>query len=203
MSSHPNIICTYADKGNTTVILDKDFYINYVKEMLNDKNTYTVIKKDPTKKITTDLRGMLSRWKRCKYINESKYKFLYISDGTLPRAYALPKIHKANCPFRIIVSSIGSPLHLLASYLHSIMFDAFSKAESHIKNSFRLVDTLKGMHISEEYSLISLDRVTLLEWPNQLPGLNIIEDPSIDALINSMPRHCQAVIDAKSFATKY
>ena len=33
---------------------------------------------------------------------------------------ALPKIYKKDCPFRIIVSSIGSPLHALASFLLTV-----------------------------------------------------------------------------------
>jgi len=37
-----------------------------------------------------------------------KYKQLYCSDGVLPRAYAVPKTHKPECSFRIIISSIGS-----------------------------------------------------------------------------------------------
>ncbi|KYN15598.1 hypothetical protein ALC57_12183, partial [Trachymyrmex cornetzi] len=45
---------------------------------------------------------------------------LHNSDEILPRVYALPKIHKPNCPFRIVVSSIGSPLHTLTSFLHNI-----------------------------------------------------------------------------------
>lgn len=41
------------------------------------------------------------------------------SEGNLPRAYGLPKVYKPNCPFRIIISSLASPLYSLASYLHN------------------------------------------------------------------------------------
>lgn len=62
--------------------------------MLNDKHTYVTLNKDPTKKLINDLRDLLTRWKNSNYISANKYKSLYCSDGILPRAYGLPKIHK-------------------------------------------------------------------------------------------------------------
>ena len=66
------------------------------------------------------------------------------NDGIFPRAYALPKIHKQDCPFRIIVSSINSPLYSLAVFLHNIIIKTIPKADSHIENSFKLVKELDG-----------------------------------------------------------
>ncbi|KYN17971.1 DNA repair and recombination protein pif1, mitochondrial [Trachymyrmex cornetzi] len=130
--------------------------------MLNDKDTYTVIKKDPTKKLILSLRDLLSGWKRWNYITDSRFRILYSSDGILPRVYALPKIHKENTPFRIIVSSIGSPLHMLVSFLQNILVVSLPEANSYIKNSFQLIDNnLKGMHIKDNYKLISLDVISL------------------------------------------
>ncbi|KYQ53742.1 hypothetical protein ALC60_07325 [Trachymyrmex zeteki] len=65
------------------------------------------------------------------------------TDGLLPRVYGLPKIHKPDCPLRIIVSSIDSPLYALATFLHNILFKTIPKADSYIKNSFQFVEKLK------------------------------------------------------------
>jgi len=35
------VIFTGADKGNVTVVLDKQDYINAMEELLRDENTYT------------------------------------------------------------------------------------------------------------------------------------------------------------------
>jgi len=51
VKNNPNIIYTRADKGNTTVVLERNEYITKIKNMLQDDNTYTVINKDPTKNL--------------------------------------------------------------------------------------------------------------------------------------------------------
>ena len=81
--------------------------------MLQDLNTYEVVERDSTKRMITSLCALLVSWKEKKYIANSTYTSLLSNDGILPRAYALPKIHKQDCPFRVIVSSINSPLYLL------------------------------------------------------------------------------------------
>ena len=40
ISEHPNIIFTHADKGNVTVALDKDAYLNKMTTLLSDVDTY-------------------------------------------------------------------------------------------------------------------------------------------------------------------
>ncbi|KAL6418271.1 hypothetical protein ACFW04_012235 [Cataglyphis niger] len=66
--------------------------------------TYIIVTKDSTKKLMNELRLLFSRWKGSNYSSINTYRSLYISDGILPRAYGLPKIHKRNHPLRIIIS---------------------------------------------------------------------------------------------------
>jgi len=154
-------LLTRADKGNVTVALDKDSYIAKIESMLTSKETYNILKKDPIKKLSSQLRDLLSRWKKYNYISNSVYRALYTSDGILPRAYGLPKIHKTECPFRLIVSSLDSPLYNLAVYLHKIMVKSFPLARGHVANSFQLVERLSGVVVESGHKLISLDVIFL------------------------------------------
>ena len=73
------------------------------------------------------------------------YKKLYCSDGIFPEVQnLLSKILKERSLFRIIISSIDSPLYSLVSFLHNIIKDNVSKLRSHINNSFKLVEKLNG-----------------------------------------------------------
>ncbi|EFN63478.1 hypothetical protein EAG_07003, partial [Camponotus floridanus] len=126
LTENPNIIVTRADKGNTTVALNRDDYIKNVEKLLEDKDTYLIVLKNPINKLISSLRELLIKWKNKGFISlnlvMAKFDF---TDGSLPRAYGLPKIHKVNCPYRIIVSSIDSPLYKLSLYLHKLMFNNF------------------------------------------------------------------------------
>jgi len=161
VKNNPNIIFTRADKGNITVALDKIEYFNKIEEMLSDTDTYEKINKDPTKKLTNQTRELLTRWKNKEFITDNTYNRIYISDGNLPRAYGLPKIHKPGLTFRIIVSSVDGPLYSLGNYLHGIISKNISKPHSHILNSHQLVEKLNGTTIEKGYDLISLDVVSL------------------------------------------
>jgi len=134
-----NIILTRADKGNITVALDKENYIRKMEEMLQNDNIYINVKKDPTRSIIGNLRKLLTRWKNSEFISTTTHRTLTSSDGLLPRAYGLPKVHKTNCPFRIIISSVNSPLYAIASFLQKTITTNTPSALFHIDNSFDLV----------------------------------------------------------------
>lgn len=70
LTDNLNLIITKADKGNITIALNKDDYTNKLNEM-SDNETYTKIKKDPSKNLTSKLRALLSKWKSLNYISDS------------------------------------------------------------------------------------------------------------------------------------
>jgi len=101
---------------------------------------------------------------------------LRASDSSLSKAYGLPKIHKENIPFRIIVSSVNSTLHSLAYFLHRILIRSLPLPNSHVVNSFELYKTLNGIHIPENHNLISLDVISLFT--------NILQECVMDGINN-------------------
>jgi len=156
-----DVIFTRAGKGHTTVALDKKTYLMKMQSNFNDSNTYSVVNKDPTRKMINELHSLLTRWKKSKYIDDNIYRKLNCTEGSLPRTYGLPKLHKQNCPFRVIVSSKNSPLYALAKFLHEIIYVSIPKAQSYIANSFDLVNKLSELQLDKNYNLISLDIVSL------------------------------------------
>jgi len=111
--------------------------------------------------LTNQTRELLTRWRNKEYITNTTYNNIYNSDGNLPRAYGLPKIHKPGRTFRIIISSIDSPMYFLGDFLQRIISKNIGKPHSHILNSLQLVEKLNGLRIEEGYDLISLDVVSL------------------------------------------
>ena len=101
--------------------------------------------------------------KKQNYIFESTYRSLYCSDDNISRDYALPKAHKINCSFRIIISFLDSTLFNLGMFLHGFLdwLSKASKAVSNIENSFELVQKLRNIKIDHGFSLVSLDVISL------------------------------------------
>lgn len=82
--SNDNIIFTKADKGNTTVALDRSDYVVRVNNMLSDTSTYIVLKRDPTRIVTRILNSILKRRRGKNCISHNVYRFLnHTVDGTL------------------------------------------------------------------------------------------------------------------------
>lgn len=73
----------------------------------------------------------------------------------------MPKVHKPDCPLRVIVSLKNSPLYCLAKFLQDTIYDAIPRTDSHVADSFHLVEKLKNVYIDEHLKLISLDVVSL------------------------------------------
>ena len=185
LKNNSNLIITRADKGNVSVALNKDAYVNKMEILLGDRNTHEVVKKDPIKKMISALRELLVRWRDSEFISSSTYFHLRCSDGELPRAYGLPKLHKPNVPVRIIVSSINSPLFSLATFLHKIMHRCFPTAASHITNSRDLVKKLSNTLVDDNHTMVSLDAVSLFT--------NIPLNLAIDSIIkrwNYIEKEC-------------
>jgi len=117
--------------------------------------------------VTQELHVLLTRWKGNGFINELTYKRLLTSDGNIPRAYELIKIHKAGNLLRVIVSSINSLLYDFFPYLHNIIIKSISQALNYIKDSFHLVEKLWHsfrliiLFFDSNYILASLDVVSL------------------------------------------
>ena len=111
LAENSNLMVTKADKGNVTVVLDKQKYIADMEIMFKDNKTYKKISKCSTSVIQRKLNNLASRWENRGLIDKKKYNSLRSNNGIPAKAYGLPKIHKENCPFRPIVSCIGTPLY--------------------------------------------------------------------------------------------
>jgi len=158
---NPDVIFTRADKGNTTVALDRLEYIKKMENNLSDINTYTFMQRNPINKLIEELKRTLKGWLQKEYISNYTHSQLNASNAILPRAYGLPKIHKNGHQLRIIVFSIGSPLHKFATYLKTILQASFPITCNSFKNSGEIVKKLANIHIPDDHDLVSLDVVSL------------------------------------------
>jgi len=118
------------------------------------------------------LNSLLKRWLSLGYITKQQLFGLKASDSLLPKAYGLPKVHKKEITFRIIISSVNSTCYSFANFLHKILHTSLPLPNSHVKNSFELYKILNGFNVPNEHTLISLDVKSLF---TNIPGELVME----------------------------
>ena len=66
-----------ADKGNCVVVMDKHDYREKALSLLNDRNTYSILKSDPTGKTQRGLNAKLLLLKKSNIISKATYMISY------------------------------------------------------------------------------------------------------------------------------
>ncbi|XP_072033096.1 uncharacterized protein [Amphiura filiformis] len=156
-----DIIILPADKGKSTVVLDRVDYDEKVNTMLGDKKTYEELPNDPTAKYKRKLVSALSKLKKEGKITETKYKQLYPTAENVPRLYCTPIIHKPNTPLRPIVDYTATIGYSTSRWLADILGGLVGNTQHHVKNSQQLAEDLAKVVIEEEDILNSHDVVSL------------------------------------------
>ena len=115
-----SIVILPADKGNVTVVMNREEYTDKIKTMLSD-GTYKRLKEDPTATVERKINRALAKCEKDGYIIGKHRLYLQPQCSTPPQLYGLPKIHKEGVPLRPIVSTIGSPSYRLSKLLAKII----------------------------------------------------------------------------------
>jgi hypothetical protein len=171
LRANRDLVILKADKGNATVVMDRNEYDVKVSALLND-GSYSVLKRDPTgsiKRAVTDLIKMAS-------IPEEDKKKLIPQNPRIPRLYCLPKVHKPNIPFRPIVSAIGSPTYNVSRYLATLLKPLVGQTDSFILNSSHFVQKLPNFQLSPGDILVSFDVESLFTKVPIMDTLDVLKD---------------------------
>uniref|UniRef100_A0A3Q1EYH3 Uncharacterized protein n=1 Tax=Acanthochromis polyacanthus TaxID=80966 RepID=A0A3Q1EYH3_9TELE len=133
-----------ANKGRTTVIMDTDTYDKQLTNMLENRNTYEVLQKDPTEEKKRTLKTLLKPLLELNKITPEAYSHLTPTANVTPRIYGTPKIHKKDTPLCPIVDSIGSHQNnsLQKTYSHGPV-PPLTIRTSHSTQTFSSQNTLR------------------------------------------------------------
>jgi len=149
-------------------------------------NKFKPLKQNPTKSREESLSAYLRRLKKDGIIDDATFHKILPSGSSPGVLYGLPKVHKAGCPFRPIVSSVNTYNYNLASYLVGIL-QPISSNQHTVKDSFSFAEWAKkykhnnGIMCSldvtflftnvtlDETIQICLDRLYSLPEPSRLP----------------------------------
>ncbi len=168
LKNNSSIVIKKADKGATTVILDRTNYINEAENQLKNSKFYEEISNDLDLKtrefINKELLDMLEKG----FIKKSQYEFLLgDSDSHRNRVfYTLPKIHKSidswfipnqSPPGRPIVSDVSSETNEVAKFLSYHLKELASSHPSYLKDTYHFISKIRNLKIPANCALVTLD----------------------------------------------
>ena len=179
LKSNSNIIIKEADKGSTTVIMNKQFYIDKMTLITNNPEHYTTSSSLEESNIITTIKNLLKAHGNLTK-NEVSYLTNFISQPS--NLYGLPKIHKSSLiqnalkknpntctinilspqdlTFRPIVAGPCSPTHRLSNFLHIIFASLIPNIPSHIRDSIHFLSKLPTA-IPPQATLCTMDVINL------------------------------------------
>lgn len=172
---HPEVIITRSDKGNKTVLINKQDYEEKLLTLIEDPTVYIKLNSDPTSKYQTENNNLINSLVNRHIIDKDTGKNLRTYNSVSPKIYGLPKIHKDDPKkLRPVVSCIGSPTYYISKFLVKILNNLIPHFQFNISDSFSFVEFLKTIKIPSHYKLISLDVTSMFT--------NVSKDLVLEAL---------------------
>ena len=88
-----NVVIRKADKGNTLMLMDKDYYFNtlVMKHHLNT-GTYQKVDSNSDKRVFNNRKLLIKKHQSC--LTKNKLKYILNSNWKSSNFYVLPKVHK-------------------------------------------------------------------------------------------------------------
>ena len=172
LQSDTSIVILPADKGRSTVILNREDYLEKCMDHINN-GPYQLLKKDPTTKIKAKTLKVL---KDSEFIDNKLYYYLKPTDSPASRFYGQSKIHKPGVPIRPIVSYSGSPLYNLNKYIANMLKVNVKQENNNVKNSTALSNYIRNVPIEDDEIMVSFDITSLYTNIPITDTLNIIKD---------------------------
>ena len=155
-----NLVICRADKGNGTVLLNRNDYIDKMNNILNDHSKFKRIENEDIFKVNLNLEDrinyQLRNMKTKGIISENEYNSLYITGSSPSVMYGLPKVHKEGIPLRPILAAYSTPSCKLSKYLLRFI-QPFTVNEYTLNNSYEFKDLMNSLNFSEEVFMVSFD----------------------------------------------
>nr|VZI27308.1 unnamed protein product [Spirometra erinaceieuropaei] len=132
------VVIGLADKGRSTVVLNRTDYNQKAKRLLEDRQFYVSCESNPIKTLTREINAILLAMEDSGLISPTDRRMARAQGTALARFYGLPKVHKEGAPLRPIVPLKGTPTYGLAKWL----FRRFTFLALRLEHHSQLLNTI-------------------------------------------------------------
>ncbi|BHF65539.1 hypothetical protein SprV_0200855200 [Sparganum proliferum] len=171
-----SIVVLPADKGRSTVVLDKSDYLRKANALLDDRLAYLRCDGDPMKKLVAQINTTLARLQSNGAISKAERLAIKPTDSAMARFYGLPKIHKPDAPLRPIVSLRGTPIFNLAKWLFRRLNCLTSGSDTTVRSAVHFLERLQSLHLNADEVMVSFDVTSLFTSIPQSLAIETVGD---------------------------
>ncbi|BHF82697.1 hypothetical protein SprV_0802583600 [Sparganum proliferum] len=139
-----DLVIVPADKGRSTVVLDRTDYLQKAKDLLENRQFYVPCATNPVKALTRKLDATLLTLGNSGAITPTDRHMARPQDTVLTRFYGLPKVHKDGASLRPIVALKGTPTYGLAKWLFWRLKFLTAESDTTVSSSAQFLEKLKG-----------------------------------------------------------
>ena len=185
LQKDPDIIIKPADKGSSTVIMNKASYLNEGYRQLSNRLHYRRIQNPVHPNIRNSVNKILSDLKTKGNLKKKQLEYLEVKADPRPRQfYLLPKIHKSFTTWpsrkmpmgRPIVSDCDSDTYRVAEYIDSFLAPIAKSHDSYIRDTSDFLAKLSTVNPPPNSFLATLDVESLYTNIDNTDGLEAVRE---------------------------
>nr|VZH93652.1 unnamed protein product [Spirometra erinaceieuropaei] len=150
-----------ADKGCSTVVLNRTEYNQKAKSLLEDRQSSVPCESNPMKTLTREINATLLAMENSGAISPIDRRMARAQETALVRFYGLPKVYKEGVPLQPIVSLKGGPTSGLEKWLFQRLMFLTSDSNTTVSSSTQSLEKLKGVSLLPSDIMVSFDITSL------------------------------------------
>ena len=165
-----------ADKGSTTVIMNKTDKIKEGENLLNDEQSYKRLTEPMVKGTHNKVLHFIADLHRENHIDDMTKKWLSQTPNPprIPEFYTLTKIHKPTITARPIISGCDGPTERISSFVETLLQPISKSQKSYLKDTTDFINFIEKTKVKKRTFLVSMDVASLYTNIPQEEGIDIL-----------------------------
>ena len=182
LKKNPSLIVKKSDKGNCTVVINREQYVKEGMRQLNSCKHYKSIEKDLTHEFTLSVNKALKEIFDKGEINSKHFEYLSpVGKQGIKTAelYLLNKVHSdPPTKARPIISANGCPVERISEYVDFFLQPFVTEQHTYIKDTSDFIRKVEKLTVPDDALIITLDYESMYT--------NIIHDEAVSAIKNTL-----------------
>ncbi|BHF66661.1 hypothetical protein SprV_0200968300 [Sparganum proliferum] len=161
LKADKGLVIVPADKGRSTIVLDRTHYLQKASGLLEDRQFYVPCATNPVKALTREINATLLALVNSGAITSTDKRMARPQDTALAQLYGLPKVHKDGAPLRPTVSYKVTPTYGLAKWLFRRLKFLTAESDTTVSSSAHFLEKLEEVSLHPNEVMVSFDVTSL------------------------------------------